>query len=266
MSEIESSAQFAEPVLFERIGRHIAVVTLNRPAVRNAVNIAMTRRLEECIRIVEGDADIRVAILTAVAGKAFCAGADLGEVAAGRGASLVTPEGGFAGFVHAFRRKPWIAAVHGFVLGGGLEISLACDLIVATQNATFGLPEPKRGMLAGAGGAYRLARAIPRAIALEMLITGAPIDARRAYELGLVNRVVDEARLVDEAIAIAERIAANAPLSVRESLAIGRIAGERREEELRQLSAEATARILASEDFREGPRAFIEKRAPVWRS
>jgi len=178
----------------------------------------------------------------------------------------MTPEGGFAGFVHAPRAKPWIAAVHGFALGGGLELSLACDMIVAADNAVFGLPEPKRGILAGAGGVYRLPRAIPRAIALEMLATGAPIDARRAYELGLVNRVIEESQLLGEAIALAEQIAANAPLSVRESLAIGRIAGERHEAELRQLQDAAAKRVMASEDAREGPRAFVEKRAPVWRS
>jgi enoyl-CoA hydratase/carnithine racemase len=255
----------AEPVLFERIGRHIALVTLNRPAARNAINAAMSRRLEEIVRAVEGTPEIRVAILAAADGKAFCAGADLAEIAAGRALSLMTPDGGFAGFVDAARTKPWIAAVHGFALGGGLEIALACDMIVAAESAVFGLPEPKRGIVAGAGGMFRLPCAIPRAIALEMLTTGATIDARRAYELGLVNRVVAETARVREALALAEQIAANAPLSVRESLAIGRIAAERGEEELRRLSAEALARVLASEDAREGPRAFVEKRAPVWK-
>lgn len=259
-------AGLEEPILFERIGRHIGLVTLNRPAARNAINVAMTRRMAELVRETESEPDIRVVILAAAAGKAFCAGADLGEVAAGRGRELMLPDNGFAGFVYAPRSKPWIAAVHGFALGGGLEIALACDMIVAAESAVFGLPEPKRGLLAAAGGVYRLARAIPRAVALEMLTTGASIDARRAYGLGLVNRVVEEARLIEEALAIAEPIAANAPLSVRESLAIGRMAGERPEEELKRLQAEATERVMASEDSREGPRAFVEKRAPVWRS
>ncbi|HWI11616.1 MAG TPA: enoyl-CoA hydratase-related protein [Burkholderiaceae bacterium] len=255
-----------EPILFERIARHIARVTLNRPQARNAVNVAMTLRLEEVVRSIEADPELRVAILAAAPGPAFCAGADLAEVAAGRGPSLVTREGGFAGFVYATRHKPWIAAVHGFVLGGGLEFALACDMVVAAQDAVFGLPEPKRGLLAAAGGAYRLPRAVPRAIALEMLSTGATLDAQRAHALGLVNRVVDLAALPEAALALAAQVVANEPLSVRESLAIGRAAAELDEAALRRLSAEATARVMASEDAREGPRAFVEKRAPVWRT
>lgn len=261
-----SDNQTSAPILFERIGRHIALVTLNRPEARNAINVAMTQRLEEIVRTVERESELRVAILAAAPGKAFCAGADLAEVAAGRGLSLMTPEGGFAGFVHAPRTKPWIAAVHGFAVGGGLEFSLACDMVVAADNAVFGLPEPKRGLIAAAGGMFRLPRAVPRAIALEMLTTGASITAQRAYELGLVNRVVTGDELAGAALALAEQIAANAPLSVRESLAMGRIAAERREDELWQMSTQATARVMASEDASEGPRAFVEKRAPVWRS
>ena len=266
MLDKQAAAGPTESILFERIGRHIALVTLNRPEARNAINVAMTQRLEEIVRQVENDAELRVAILAAAPGRAFCAGADLAEVAAGLGRSLMTAEGGFAGFVFAPRRKPWIAAVHGFAMGGGLEFSLACDMVVAADNAVFGLTEPRRGLIAAAGGLYRLPRAIPRAIALEMLATGMTIDARRAYDLGLVNRVVEEAQLRKEAIALAEQIAANAPLSVRESLAVGRIAAECTEQECQRLSAEATERIMASEDASEGPRAFVEKRAPVWKS
>ena len=265
MPDQQAGTTASEHILFERVGAHIALVTLNRPEARNAINAAMTLRLEEIVRTVEREPELRVAILTASPGKAFCAGADLAEVAAGRGLSLMTAEGGFAGFVHAPRSKPWIAAVHGFAMGGGLEFSLACDMVIAADNAMFGLPEPKRGLVAGAGGMFRLPRAIPRAIALEMLTTGASIDAKRAYELGLVNRVVAEEQLVAQAIAMAEQIAANAPLSVRESLALGRIAAERREDELWQLSAQVTRRIIACEDSQEGSRAFVEKRAPVWR-
>jgi enoyl-CoA hydratase/carnithine racemase len=255
-----------EPILFERIDHHIARVTLNRPQARNAVNVAMTLRLEQIVRTIEGDPTLRVAILAAAPGPAFCAGADLADVAAGRGPSLMTREGGFAGFVYAARHKPWIAAVHGFAVGGGLEFALACDMVLAAQDAVFGLPEPKRGLLAAAGGAYRLPRAIPRAMALEMLTTGATIDAQRAHELGLVNRVVELAALPEAALALAAQVAANAPLSVRESLAIARAAAELDEAALRQLTAQATARVMASEDAREGPRAFVEKRAPVWRT
>jgi len=266
MSVTDQDHDSTDIVRFERVGAHVARVTLNRPRVRNAINAAMTQRLEECLRAVESEPTIRVAILAAAGDKAFCAGADLSVVAAGCGTTLMTPNGGFAGFVYAERSKPWIAAVQGFVLGGGLELSLACDMIVAADDALFGLPEPKRGVLAGAGGVYRLARALPRAIALEMLTTGSSIDAGRAYELGLVNRVVHSSRLAEEALALAELIAANAPLSVRESLAIGRIAAERHEEELRQLTAAAMERVLAGPDAVEGPLAFVEKRVPVWRS
>jgi enoyl-CoA hydratase/carnithine racemase len=265
MAQPETTPIPDQPVLFEKIGQHIALVTLNRPTARNAINRAATQLLEAYVRAIEEDGDIRIAILAAAGEKAFCAGADLAEIASGHGQSLLTQDGGFAGFVRAARRKPWIAAVQGFALGGGLELSLACDLILAAKGALFGLPEPSRGILAGAGGMFRLPRAIPRAIALEMLITGAPIDAARAYELGLVNRVVDEADLVAEAIKIAERVAANAPMSVRESLAIGRIANEQTEAALWQISAAASARVLACDDSREGPRAFVEKRLPVWR-
>jgi len=266
MLDPRSSQLADETILFERIDHHIARVTLNRPQARNAINAAMTQRLEAVVRTIEADATLRVAVLAAAPGPAFCAGADLAEVAAGHGRSLMTRDGGFAGFVYAARRKPWIAAVQGYAVGGGLEFALACDMVVAAQDALFGLPEPKRGLLAAAGGAYRLPRAIPRAVAMEMLTTGTPIDACRAYELGLVNRVVDLAALPQAALALAAQVAANAPLSVRESLAIARVAAELDEMELRQLSAEATARVMASEDAREGPRAFVEKRAPIWRT
>jgi enoyl-CoA hydratase/carnithine racemase len=266
MSDQTTPQPADEPILFERIDRHIARVTLNRPQARNAINVAMTRRLEEIVRTIEADPELRVAILAAAPGPAFCAGADLADIAAGRGPSLMTPDGGFAGFVYAVRHKPWIAAVHGFAMGGGLEFALACDMVVAARDAMFGLPEPRRGLLAAAGGVYRLPRAIPRAIALEMLTTGAAVDAQRAHALGLVNHVVELAALPDAALALAAQVAANAPLSVRESLAIARAAAELDEAALRRLSAEATARVMASEDAREGPRAFVEKRVPVWKT
>ena len=259
------SADHGKPfVRFEKRTPHIAVVTLDRPAQRNAINGEMARLIESYVEAVEADKDIRVAILTAEGDKSFCAGADLGEVAAGRGQTLVTEKGGFAGFVYAPRIKPWIAAVGSAAMGGGLEMSLACDMIVAGESASFGLPEPKRGIIAGAGGIYRLARAIPRAIAMEMLATGAPISARRGYELGLVNRVVPDAEVLNEALALAAQIIACAPGSVRESLMIARVAIDRSENELRGLTLEAARRVMSPEDAKEGPRAFMEKRAPQW--
>jgi enoyl-CoA hydratase/carnithine racemase len=252
------------PVLFERVGDHVALVTLNRPAQRNAVNGALARALDGYVQQIEADRSIRVAILYSSSERAFCAGADLGEIAAGRAHELSTEKGGFAGFAYAKHEKPWIAAVRGFALGGGLELSLACDMIVAGENASFGLPEVKRGIMAAAGGAYRLAQVIPRAVALEMVATGNPISATRGYALGLVNRVVADDAVKDEAIALAEMIASCAPMSVRESLGVARVAHETKEAELQALLDAAMRRVMQAPDAQEGPRAFVEKRAPVW--
>jgi enoyl-CoA hydratase len=250
-------------VLFERVGDHIAVIRLNRPEAHNAISGAMAEAIEGFVARVEADDSIRVAIVTAN-GKSFCAGADLKEVAAGRGAGLVRPETGFAGFVYAPKRKPWIAAVQGAALGGGTEISLSCDMIVAAEHATFGLPEVKRGLIAGAGGAFRIAKSIPRAIALEVVACGTALSARRAYELGLINRVVDSESVMGEAIKIATLVAANSPLAVRESLGITRAASSGSETELRQIQDRAVAVVLAGPDLIEGAKAFVEKRAPNW--
>ncbi len=251
-------------VHFEKRDDHIAIVTLDRPAKRNAINAEMARTIDSIVKATEADPDIWVTIITSSGGAVFCAGADLAEAAAGRGQELVTKDGGFAGFVDSKRAKPWIAAVRGTAMGGGLEISLACDIRVCADTTLFGLPEVKRGLIAGAGGAYRLARHIPRGIALEMLATGDPITAERAAHWGLVNAVVAEDQVVSTAVEYAQRICTNAPLSVRESLAIGRASIERTEEELIAMTDEAVARLIKTHDFHEGPRAFVERRAPVW--
>ena len=251
------------PVIVERLGDGVAWVTLNRPAARNAVNAALAVALGTAVRDVEADPAIRVAVL-AGAGRGFCAGADLSVVAAGGEAALWTPDGGFAGFVAAPRAKVWIAAVRGFALAGGLEIMLACDLVIASDDALFGLPEVKRGLLAGAGGLMRLPRAIPRAIALEMIATGEPIQADRAAALGLVNEVAPSHEVDARALALARLIAANAPDAVRESLAIARDAHEREGADLVRRSEEALARLRQGENVREGALAFLERRAPQW--
>lgn len=253
-----------QPVIFELIDQHIALVTLNRPEKRNAINGAVTRALEAAVQEVERNPAIRVAILQSSGEQIFSAGADLSEVMAGRGRELTTEAGGFAGFVKAERRKPWIAAVRGAAVGGGFELVLACDMVVAGSSASFGLPEAKRGVLAGAGGVFRLARSIPRAIALELLATGRSIEAQYGHTLGLVNRVVADADVLAEALRLAHEITANAPLSVLESLTIARVAHEHTEAELWQMSQAAAQRIIASADAKEGPRAFLEKRAPQW--
>jgi len=252
-------------VLLDRPAPHVARLTLNRPKARNAISAAMAETIERLVGEVEADREIRVGIVAAN-GPSFCAGADLKEVAAGRGAALMTPTAGFAGFVYGSRKKPWIAAVHGPAHAGGAEIALACDMIVAGEEASFGLPEVKRGMIPGAGGAFRITRVLPRPLALELVTTGAAIDARRAYEIGLINRVVPTDRVIDEAIALASAIAENSPMAVREVLQLTKSAADREDEALRKLELGSIGRLLTSPDLVEGATAFVEKRAPVWRT
>lgn len=253
-----------QEVLFDVGDDHIALVTLNRPEKYNAVNEAIAQAMDWIIKQVETRDDIRVAILTSSNDKVFCAGADLSEISKGRAHTLSTKDGGFGGFTYAKRAKPWIAAVKGSALAGGCEFALACDMIVASTSSAFSLPEPKRGLLAAAGGVYRLAKALPRHIALELIATGDPLPAERAYHLGLVNHLEAPEAVVDAAQSLARAIAGNAPLAVRESLAIAREAADHAEEDLQKLSAKAAKIVFSSEDAKEGPRAFVEKRKPVW--
>lgn len=262
-------ADFSPPndtVLFARIDEHVALVTLDRPEKRNAVNGDVARAMDAIVRHIEADPDLWVAVLASSNDKVFCAGADLQAISEGRGVELETREGGFAGFVYYPRAKPWIAAARGSALGGGLELCLACDMIVAADDCRFGLPEVKRSLLAGAGGLSRLPNAVPVAIAVEMVVTGEPIDAERAFALGLVNRVVPAGQEVEAALELARTIAANAPIAVRESLAIAREAAIVGDRPARALMQPAYERLFKTEDFAEGPRAFVEKRAPVWKN
>lgn len=259
-----SDGQTGDVVLFERIGPHIAVATLNRPEKRNAINGAIANAMHDIVQKVEGDKDIRVAILASSSPKTFCAGADLSDVTKPGGGGMMHPESGFGGFVLAKRMKPWIAAAGGIAVAGGCEILLACDMRVCGESAEFGLPEVKRGLVAGAGGVTRLPRQIPRAIALELIATGDRIGARRAYELGFVNRVVADGAELAEAIKLAEAIAVNAPVAVKEALSLARQALDHSDQELTALTQPAMQRIMKTKDFQEGPRAFLEKRAPVW--
>lgn len=252
-------------VLFDVIEPHIALVTINRPEARNAVNGAVAAGLEAALERVEADPDIWAAILTGAGPHAFSAGADLKEVSAGRGATLSTPKGGFGGFVRAPRGKLWIAAAQGHALAGGLELLLSCDLAVVAETANLGLPEVKRSLVAGAGGVFRLPRGLPRAIALEMIATGDPIPAPRAAQFGLINACVPADQVLPTALALARRTAVNAPLAVRESLGVARQAYDRAEGELWTISTAASNRVRETEDFQEGPRAFVEKRPPVWK-
>lgn len=251
-------------VLFE-VADHVAIVTLNRPDKRNAVNGDVASALGWIVAEVDRDDDIRVAILTSSLESTFCAGADLAEISKGNARALSTPEGGFAGFVKYPRQKPWIAAVRGNALAGGCELPLACDMIVAADDSRFGLPEVKRGIFAGAGGVFRLPRALPRNIALEIVATGDPLPAERLYQLGLINRMVASASVLDEARSLAAQISVNAPLAVKKSLEVARHAYDGTEEDLWNASNQASAVVFSSEDAREGPMAFLEKRAPVWK-
>jgi crotonobetainyl-CoA hydratase len=257
----------APPALVELRG-HVMIVTLNRPRALNAVNAAMTRAVADALERADNDREIRALIITGSGQRAFCAGADLKAVARGE---QLTPPGyerfGFAGYVAHFIRKPTIAAVNGFALGGGTEIALASDLVIAAESAAFGLPEVTRGIFAAAGGAFRLPQQLPWKIGLELLFTGDPIDAATAQRHGLVNRVVPDEQVLPTAIALAQRIAQNAPLSVQASkqLAYGalddRLPGE--DDRWAQNNA-VTEWLMSSEDAREGPLAFAEKRQPVW--
>lgn len=253
-----------ELVQFEMITPHIAQVTLNRPEKRNAINGAIANAMEAIVRRTEMDSDVRVVILTSSDDRVFCAGADLGEVAAGRGAAINTPAGWFAGFVYAARSKPWIAVVEGMALAGGCEICLACEMIVAGANASFGLPEAKRGLLAGAGGLHRIAAILPRNIANEMVATGEPMPAALAERFGMINRLLPAGEALAAARTLAEAIAVNAPLSVQLSLAAMKAGVGQSDGGGRAAVDERFAILRKSEDFKEGPRAFVEKRPPVW--
>jgi enoyl-CoA hydratase len=248
---------------YEADGR-VAVITIRRPEARNAVNAEVAEGMEAAIDRLEDDDDVWVGIV-AGEGPVFSAGADLKAIAAGQSASLLTPRGGFAGLCQRARRKPMIAAVDGPALAGGCEIALACDLIVASSQASFGLPEVKRSLVAAAGGPFRLARVIGANAAMEVVLTGDPISAARAFELGMVNRLVEPGQAVEAAKALAAQIVANAPVAVWESRLLVLAAQTENDETLWRMTADAFTAVGNSEDFAEGPRAFIEKRTPQWK-
>jgi enoyl-CoA hydratase len=246
----------------ERRGR-VGVVRLNRPDAKNAVSDEVAQAMEAALDEFEADDSVATVVVTGT-GDVFCAGADLKMVAQGKGMHLATKRGGFGGFVARDYAKPRIAAVNGPALAGGFEIVLACDLVVAADDARFGLPEVKRGLFAAAGGPFRLARRIPLATATEIVLTGDPIDAARAHELGLVNRLVPRDRVLDEAVALADRIGENGPVAVRRSLALVREAVDLTEAEAWPRSNELAVEVFATKDAIEGATAFAEKRPPRW--
>jgi enoyl-CoA hydratase/carnithine racemase len=250
-------------VLRERRG-HIEILTINRPEARNAVNGAVARGFSAAFDELEADDDCWVVVLTGAGDKAFSAGMDLKAFAAGEAGEIMGASGGFGGIAQRDFSKPLIAAVNGSALAGGCEIMLSCDLVVAVEEAKFGIPEVKRGLIAGAGGLIRLPKRIPQAIALELALTGDPIDAQRALSLGLINRVVPAGSLMDEAMALAETIAENAPLAVRASKRVMKQAGDVPDAEGWKINNAAVPEVFGSADAMEGPIAFAEKRKPNW--
>jgi enoyl-CoA hydratase/carnithine racemase len=250
----------ADEVLSERRG-HVEILTINRPEARNAINRATAIALGDALDRCDADDDVWVVVLTAAGDKAFSAGMDLKAFAAGE---FPITEKGFGGITKREFAKPLIAAANGSALAGGFEMMISCDMVVAADHAKFGIPEASRGLVAGAGGLIRLPKRIPIAVAYEMALTAEPIDAARAYELGLVNRVVPGDQVLDAAIALAERIAKNAPLAVRTSKDIMHRATELSEDDAWVASDDAFAMIGQSADAMEGAVAFAEKRETNW--
>ena len=251
----------ADAVLTEFRDDGTTVITLNRPAARNAVNRAVAEGVAAALDELDRREDQTVGILTG-AGGTFSAGMDLKAFLAGERPDV--PGRGFAGITEAPPRKPVIAAVEGYALAGGCEIALACDMIVAARDARFGLPEVKRGLVAAAGGLLRLPQRIPYQVAMEVALTGGFLDATRAHECGLVNRLTGPGDALDGALELAAAVAANGPLAVRASKEIIAQAPGWPADEAWQRMRALSEPVIASDDAREGSRAFAEKRPPRW--
>jgi enoyl-CoA hydratase len=253
-------------VEYETRGR-VAILTLNRPEARNAVNGEVASDMEAAVDRMEADPEVWVGVISAtITGDrpVFSAGADLKAINTPGAAPLATERGGFAGFVYRDRTKPVVAAVDGLATAGGCEIVLACDLVIASNRSSFGLAEVKRNLIAGAGGLFRLPRAIGRAAAMEVILTGEPLSAQRAHELGLVNRLCEPGASLDTAIALAEQICLSAPMAVAESRKIVLAADYEDDDTLKTMTNAAMGKVMRSDDLKEGLAAFIEKRAPQW--
>jgi enoyl-CoA hydratase len=251
----------ARDVVLVRGENGILIITINRPDQRNAVNGAVSAGIAAALDELDSSPDLRVGVLHGN-GSAFCAGLDLKAFAAGE--PVRDPARGFGGIVERPPAKPLIAAVEGWALGGGFEIVLACDLVTAGKSARFGLPEVRRGLAARGGGVFRLPRRLPHAVAMEVIVTGAPLEAARAADFGLVNRLVEDGQALTAAIELAELIAANAPMSVRASKAVAvESAGWPLGEEFERQRAYLEP-VFASQDAAEGVAAFREHRDPKW--
>jgi enoyl-CoA hydratase len=249
----------SDPVLTEVRG-NVLIVTLNRPEAKNAANKALAEGVAAAMDRLDSDNDLRVGIITG-AGGTFCSGMDLKGFLAGETPQI--PGKGFAGLTEAPPAKPLIAAVDGYALAGGFEIALACDLIVANKDSKFGIPEVKRGLAAAAGGLVRLPRQIPQRLAMELALTGEFVTAQRAYDMGLINRVVEGVAL-EGALQLAEVISANGPLAVAASKQVIREQQDWSQAEQWKNQYALTAKVFTSNDAREGAAAFAQKRAPNW--
>ncbi|ASU78360.1 enoyl-CoA hydratase [Actinopolyspora erythraea] len=249
------------PVVRTDTHERTLVMTIDRPGARNAVDSRVAHGLADAVRRLEEDPGLRVGVLTGSEG-VFSAGMDL--KAAANGDSADVEGAGFAGLTEREPGKPLIAAVEGYAMGGGFEMALACDLVVAGTGAKFALPEVKRGLIAGGGGAARLPSRIPYHLAMELILTGDPITAERAAELGLVNRVTTDGAAEQEALNLAARLTENAPLAVSAAKRISRLAAHESERRALEAQRGEIRELLRSEDFAEGARAFAERRAPSW--
>lgn len=247
-------------VLTERVGP-VLVITLNRPQARNAVDRAVAEAVAEAVQLLDSDPQLRVGVLTG-AGGYFCAGMDLKAFL--RGESPRIEGRGFAGLVEAPPAKPLIAAVDGPALAGGFEIVLAADLVVAAPTATFGLPEVRRGLVAAAGGLTRLPARLPRAVALEMVLTGKTVTAAQLHPLGLVNQLAAEGEVLSAALELAAEIAGNGPLAVQASKRVVDESPGWPHAEMFERTRQIVMPVFDSDDAREGAAAFTERRAPVW--
>ncbi len=236
----------------------VLVITLQREAKRNAVNREMADALDRALNQLDDEPDLQVGVLSG-GPRYFCAGSDLSAVG-----DYVTVRGGEYGIIRRRRRKPLIAAVEGLALGGGLEIVLACDMVVAARNALLGLPEVKRGILPTCGALFRTLQALPPNLARELVLGGEPIGAERAHAFGLVNRLAEPGQALDQALQLAQRLAGNAPLAVQACLGAMNSLQSAQDALGWEFTARALEAIRDSEDLREGIRAFFEKRPPVW--
>ncbi len=250
-----------QAVLTERRGR-VLLITINRPDQRNAVNAAVAEGIAAALDALDADDDISVGVLTG-AGKGFSAGMDLKAFVTGE--RPYAGDRGFAGIVQRPPAKPLIAAIEGFAVAGGLEIALACDLIVASRGSRLGVPEAKRSLVAAGGALLRLPRTLPRNLAMELALTGEPILAERGYELGLVNRLVEPGAALAGALELAAVIAENGPLALTATKRVMVESADWPDSEFFARQGEIVAPVMSSEDAREGAVAFAEKRPPVWK-